>query len=259
MDTKNNILSSLKAEKGQLTLNLKLKSMIDSKSKNESDNHLVIRNRSVRIIVGQINNGSFSFQFATTFVEPIEINIEFGNQEKIELDLEWTDRQYTIRKNNTIISENRNLPGKSPGGSIQLDIKAMVNEKNDFQYIIDIGERDELNKERISLFIDKEFSLTLRIFDKKGNEFSVKQIKSKFWKPDNLLRVICAWNQKTIKIRTFNKSNDIDFVENKIKYQGTNLFYMPINPPMIIGTDLMEKYFSKMTLSELNLYDIPII
>ena len=109
------------------------------------------------------------------------------------------------------------------------------------------------------LFIDKEFNLTLKLFDKKGNEYKLVHKKSVFWEPDLWVQIICSWNKDHAKIRTLNPSNEMDFNESTIKLDNIDLFYMPINPPMIIGTDLTNKYFAKMIISNLNLYDNPII
>lgn len=257
MDIVNNIIASLQAEEGQLTLNLDKKSMIESSVNKGKDNYLELRNKSIRIIVGQLNNNLFNLQFATTFVDKIELQIDFEKQQELELYFQWSNNGYKIKKDQMALAEKLSLPKKLPGGSIQIEIKPMLSEKNDLQYILDIGEKENLSHERISLYIDAEFNLNLKLIDKKGKEFIVKLQKSEFWKPNTWIQVNCSWNQQFARIKTYPASNDKVYSENKVSLTEIDLFYMPINPPMIIGTDLTEKYFSKMTVSELRLFDRP--
>jgi hypothetical protein len=258
MDMIKKIISSLRAESGRISINVDKKSMIESAAKKEQSNHLEIRNKSIRIIIGNLNNDKFNIQFATTFVESINIQVDFKSQNDIELYFEWSEHSYKITKNKTVITEEKNLPSKLPGGSIKLEVKPMLNNSK-VQFILDIGTKNSLEKQRISLFIDKEFNLTLKLFDKKGNEYKLVHKKSVFWEPDLWVQIICSWNKDHAKIRTLNPSNEMDFNESTIKLDNIDLFYMPINPPMIIGTDLTNKYFAKMIISNLNLYDNPII
>ncbi len=259
MDIINNTISSLRAEKGQITINLDKKSMVESAAKKEQDNHMEIRNKAIRIIIGKLNNDDiFNLQFATTFVESINLQLDFNDQHEIELYFEWSEHHYKIEKNNTLIAEQKNLPLKKPGGSIKLEIKPMSNNSK-VQFIIDIGEKDFLKKERISLFIDEDFNLVFRLIDKKGKEYNLVHKPSDLWSPDLWVQVICSWNTEFAKSRTFKASNEMNFSENRIELKEIDLFYMPINPPMILGTDLTEKHFAKMTISELSLYDHPIL
>jgi hypothetical protein len=263
MTTADNIMDSIvrqiRADKGEMSLELAKEKMLESATIGANQNHLEIKSKEVRIVVTQLVQNSFSLVFASIFHDVKTIEIEFEGQEKIiELTIKWTKAELRVYKSDRMIFEQVGMPHRDPGGTIEIELRPQYNpESKSEQCIFDMGEIEFLDRERISLIVNPDFSLVFKLIDKNGKIFQIAHPKSDYWGPGRDSKVIVCWSRLVAKMRVYNGLDSNDFGEEKVIMEGCDLFYTPINPSLIIGTDLEKKNFAKMTVYGIKIFTKP--
>lgn len=254
------MLKLLRPENGEITFVLNKQKMISSLKENkEQEKYLALKNKGIVIFVDNIKNNKFRIFISTTYIDRFnnEFTFDKGEDEKT-IKLEWTKTTVRIFHNGELITE-KNFTLKEPGGTLEVILSVPSREKSIEQYILDIGEMTNKERERISLFLDNQYSLNFRIVDLAGREYSVKQELSNNWNLENWHKIKISWSMNYIKMRVHSSKDENSIFDEVMNDQLDNmqLFYLPINPPMIIGTDLSKQKFCKMTLSNVKLFNEP--
>lgn len=254
------MLKLLRPENGEITFILNKQKMISSLKENkEQEKYLALKNKDINIFISNIKNNTFHICISTTYINRFSNNFTFekGENEKT-IKLEWTKTTVRIFQNGELITE-KIFTLKEPGGTLEVILSVHQREKSIEQYILDIGEITNKERERISLFLDNQYSLNFRIIDLAGSEYSVKQELSNNWNLENWHKIKISWSKNYIKVRVHSSDDENSIFDEVINDQLDNiqLFYLPINPPMIIGTDLSKQKFCKMTLLNVKLLNMP--
>ena len=143
------------------------------------------------------------------------------------------------------------------GGAIDFTIYPEQNEINPLQYILDIGDINNLSSKRISVLIDENFNLIFRIIDLDGKEYKLSQELCDYWKTDCWHHIVFSWSNKQVKLKISIETDEAGNLERVEDLNGIRTFHLWDNLPMIIGANLEQKQNAKMRLSEIKVFNIP--
>ena len=209
------------------------------------------------------------FSVTTTTIDTMQFSFDFGENKSKTFN--YDDETYTLTLHNIgtekidgqdfrffeFEAEWDNTSERT-GGAIDFQIVPKINQNNPTQFILDIGDVNNLNSKRLSILIDKDFDLIFRLVDLDGKVVELRNKRGNLWKAEDGFRVIFSWNNKLIKHKLVNvntgKSQDIEKELKEIK-----TFHMWEKPPMIIGANLNKKQNAKMDFNELKIFSKPII
>ena len=254
----NNLIQQLKPEKGEMIFVLDKQKMIEGKKKEE--NYMGLKTKNINFFITNLIENKFLVKFGSIYISYVVCEFSWKKEEKEkEIRVTWEKEKICFFDGRNIIKEEEFSP-KFPGGTIEilLCVNKKINESIKEQYILDIGNENDLSKERISLFVDERYNLNFRIIDLEGKIFLIKQKISKNWTLEELHKIKISWDEKIIKMRIYKgieeNSTFDEVINNKLK--NIKLFYFPVTPRLVIGTDLKKEKFCKMSLAKLKIFSV---